>query len=88
MRSTFLEDFHDLMVETVPEARREFDWYDPVKFNKDNIRVLKWLFDVKKRFGLSILNYCVTSNHVHLLVHKSKENIIPRSVPTGYRQGW
>jgi putative transposase len=29
---------------------------------------LQWLYQVKKRFGLSILNYSVTSNHVHLLV--------------------
>jgi len=27
-----------------------------------------WLFEARKRHGLSILNYMVTSNHVHLLV--------------------
>ena len=26
------------------------------------------VFEAKKRFGLSVLNYMVTSNHVHLLV--------------------
>ena len=27
-----------------------------------------WLYEARKRFGLCILNYMVTSNHVHLLV--------------------
>jgi REP-associated tyrosine transposase len=34
----------------------------------DRRRYLRWLFKAKKRFGLSVLNYVVTSNHVHLLV--------------------
>ncbi len=29
VRSTFLEDFHGLISEAVPEARRIFDWHDP-----------------------------------------------------------
>lgn len=32
-------------------------------------RWLYWLYQAKRRFGLSVLNYVVTSNHVHLLVH-------------------
>ncbi len=39
-----------------------------------------WLFEAKKRFGLCVLNYCVTSNHIHLLVYDSKENVIPKSI--------
>ena len=31
VKSTFLEDFRALMSETVPEDRRTFDWYDPVR---------------------------------------------------------
>jgi hypothetical protein len=27
--STFLEDFRQLMMERIPEARRQFDWHDP-----------------------------------------------------------
>ena len=49
----------------------------------------------KKRFGLCILNYTVTSNHIHLLVHDGKENVIPKSMQliagrTGreYNQGY
>ena len=44
------------------------------------MRWLKWLFEAKKRFGLSILNYCVTSNHIHLLVYNPKEDIVPKSI--------
>lgn len=29
IRSTFMEDFRNLMLEAVPENRRHFDWYDP-----------------------------------------------------------
>ena len=29
---------------------------------------MAWLFEARKRHGLSILNYIVSSNHVHLLV--------------------
>jgi hypothetical protein len=34
---------------------------------RDRRRYLHWIFEAKKRFGLSVLNYTVTSNHVHLL---------------------
>jgi putative transposase len=33
---------------------------------------LKWLLEAKKRYGLAILNYTVTSNHIHLLVKDDK----------------
>jgi REP element-mobilizing transposase RayT len=39
-----------------------------LKFKRDRERWLYWLFEAKKRFGLTILNYMVTSNHIHLLV--------------------
>ena len=32
--------------------------------------LLRWLFEAKKRFGLSVLNYMVTSNHIHLLIRR------------------
>jgi len=28
-----------------------------------------WFFEAKKRFGLTILGYMITSNHIHLLVN-------------------
>ena len=36
---------------------------------RDRRRYLHWLFEAKKRFGLSVLNYMITSNHVHLFIH-------------------
>lgn len=35
----------------------------------DRRRWLYWLFQARRRYGLSVLNYIVTSNHIHLLVH-------------------
>jgi len=42
---------------------------------------MQWLFEAKKRYGLVILNYVVTSNHVHLIVHdKDGGGTIPKSI--------
>jgi REP element-mobilizing transposase RayT len=43
-------------------------------------RYLRWVFEAKKRFGLSVLNYMVISNHVHLLVKDTVPNIIAQSM--------
>ena len=51
-----------------------------LKFDKDKKRWIHWLFEAKKRFGLTILNFTVTSNHIHLLVYDGKVNIIPKSI--------
>jgi len=51
-----------------------------LKFEKDKKQWLHWLFEAKKRFQLNILNYTITSNHIHLLVYDGKENIIPKSI--------
>lgn len=51
-----------------------------LKFNKDKKQWLNWLFEAKKRYGLCILNYVITSNHIHLLVYNDKTNIIPKAV--------
>ena len=51
------------------------------RFRKDRIRWMQWLYEAKKRFGLMILNYIVTSNHIHLLVHdKGDSETIPKSI--------
>jgi putative transposase len=34
-----------------------------LKFARDRRRYLQWLFEAKKRYGLTVLNYMVTSNH-------------------------
>lgn len=51
-----------------------------LKFAKDRQRWLYWLFQAKQRYGLSVLNYVVTSNHIHLLVKDTGEAVIPRSL--------
>ncbi len=49
-----------------------------LKFATDKKRWLYWLWQAKKRYGLQVLNYIVTSNHIHLLVSDSKKpSIIP-----------
>ena len=52
-----------------------------LKLVKDRQRWLYWLFQAKKRYGLRILNYIVTSNHIHLLVaDDGSRDSIPRSI--------
>jgi len=52
-----------------------------LKFAKDRTRWLQWLFEARRRYGLSVLNYTVTSNHIHLLVSDQKgADVIPRSI--------
>jgi REP-associated tyrosine transposase len=52
-----------------------------LKFARDRRRYLQWLFEAKKRFGLSVLNYVVTSNHIHLLVKDNGDkDVIPNSI--------
>ena len=43
-----------------------------LKFARDQRWWLQWVFRAKKRFGVSILNYSVTSNHFHLIMKDAK----------------
>jgi putative transposase len=51
-----------------------------LKFARDRQSYLRWVFEAKKRFGLSVLNYIVTCNHVHLLVRDSGPRVIADSM--------
>jgi len=51
-----------------------------LKFARDRRRYLHWLFEAKKRFGLCVLDYIVTSNHIHLLVKDTGPNVIAESM--------
>lgn len=52
-----------------------------LKFARDRQRVVAWLREAGKRFGLQILNYTVTSNHIHLLVKDTdKVDSIPSAI--------
>lgn len=52
-----------------------------LKFARDRRRCTGWLFEAKKRYGLCVLNYIVTSNHFHLLVYDTgSPRIISKSL--------
>lgn len=51
-----------------------------LKFSRDRKSYIKWLFEAKKRFNLKILNFCITSNHIHLLLWDSGKSDIPSAI--------
>ena len=52
-----------------------------LKFHHDKKRWLYWLYKAKQRYQISILNFTVTSNHIHLLVLCDKNtNFIPNTI--------
>ena len=52
-----------------------------LKFARDRRRWISWLFEAKKRFNLCVLNYMVTSNHIHLLVYDNNgRDMIPKTM--------
>jgi REP-associated tyrosine transposase len=51
-----------------------------LKFARDRRRYLHWVFEAKKRFGLCVLDYTVTSNHIHLLIKDTGANVIAESM--------
>jgi len=52
-----------------------------LKFARNRRRWLQWLFEARKRYGLSVVNCAVTSNHVRLLVRDNGgRDVIPNSI--------
>jgi putative transposase len=52
-----------------------------LRFSRDRRRYLYWLKEARRRESLHLLNYMVTSNHVHLLViDKGEPEAIARSL--------
>jgi len=51
-----------------------------LKFERDRKRWRHWLYIATRRYGLSVLNYIATSNHVHLLVADQGYGEIARSM--------
>ena len=51
-----------------------------LRFERDRARWRHWLYEARKRYRLSVLDYIVTSNHVHLLVRDTGENRIAKSM--------
>jgi hypothetical protein len=50
-----------------------------LKFARDRNNYLSWLYEARKRFGLCVLNYMVTSNHAHPLIKDTGEGSTQRS---------
>lgn len=52
-----------------------------LKFAKDRQRWRHWLFEAKKRYGLAVLNFMITSNHIHLIVvDDDSKDVISKSM--------
>lgn len=51
-----------------------------LKFERDRIRWRYWLFEARRRYRLSVLNFIATSNHVHLLVRNVENSSISRGM--------
>jgi putative transposase len=51
-----------------------------LKFARDRHALVYWLYQARKRYGLCVLNYVVTSNHVHLLVRDTGRGEIASSM--------
>ena len=52
-----------------------------LKFARTRQRYLHWLYLARRRFAVDILNYTVTSNHVHLIVrNRGGKNEIPAMI--------
>ena len=51
-----------------------------LKFARDRRAWVGWLYEARRRFGLCVLDYQVTSNHVHLLVRDRGRDEIAASM--------
>jgi putative transposase len=51
-----------------------------LNFSKNREGLISWLFEASKRYSLRVLNYVVTSNHIHLLVKDSGKNVIAKNL--------
>ena len=51
-----------------------------LKFGRDRSTYMHWLFEARKRFGLEVLNFVVTCNHIHLLVRDPGADVIAKSI--------
>ncbi len=51
-----------------------------LKFARDRRTWVYWLYQARRRYGLCVLNYVVTSNHIHLLVRDTGHGEIARSM--------
>ena len=50
-----------------------------LRFAKDRRTWVRWLYVARRRYGLCVLDYTVTSNHIHLVVRDQGRGEIARS---------
>jgi len=51
-----------------------------LRFARDRRVWIRWLYEARKRYGLCVLDYQVTHNHIHLLVRDRGGDEIPKSM--------
>jgi putative transposase len=52
-----------------------------LRFDCDRKTWLAWIYRARMKYGLRILNYAVTSNHIHLVVYNDgRHDVIPRAI--------
>ena len=51
-----------------------------LRFERDRARWRYWLFQARRRYGLRVFNYIVTSNHIHLLLQGTSDRRIANSM--------
>ena len=52
-----------------------------LRFARDRKAWMDWVYRAKVKYGLRVLAYAVTSNHIHLMVYvDSREDVVPRSI--------
>lgn len=77
----------------MPRAQRRFDhhslWHIThrchnrdflLRFAQDRDTWRHWLWRARRRFGLTVLNYIVTRNHIHLMVESHDRTTIPAAL--------
>lgn len=77
----------------MPRANRVFDQHDVwhithrchnkaflLRFARDRRLWRGWLFEARRRYGLCVLNYIITCNHIHLLVATDDNEKLPRAM--------
>lgn len=50
-----------------------------LKFRKDKRNWLRWAVEAKRRYGLAILNFTITSNHIHTLMMALRSKSMSRA---------
>lgn len=51
-----------------------------LRFKRDRLEWISWLYEARRRYGLCVLDYNVTCNHVHLIVRDRGEGEIAASM--------